>query len=224
MSNPNDKLELIAKLNGEVIAEHTCRPAPDPDSEEWAMCLRDFIAKIKEDWNALKMAGLGGGPIDETSPSSSGSARTTPVLLLILAAAVFSALFATSCTATGAPNWPAIDHEIESSASDLGDAAEWYAENGEPELAEDLLGLSTTISQIDEVVDVFASSGEGGVDARIAVEAAIAKLGKFAEKTKDEKAFGAAMFAKSVLKRVLYYLPEKGTPADLAPTPVPAES
>lgn len=49
MTDPNDSRTLIAKdASGEVIAEHVCRPAPDPGTPEWAECFRAFAAKVAE--------------------------------------------------------------------------------------------------------------------------------------------------------------------------------
>lgn len=213
MSDPNDNLQLTAKLNGEVIAEHTCRPAPEPETSEWAQCFREFIEKVEEALSQRAMRALG---IDPPIPEPKGTPNEGIASFLLVALLLFLAvastavsILATGCTSTGAPNWTTIDREIETSASDLDEAAEWHAKNGEAGKAKNLAELADVLAAVDEAIDVFAAGGGNGLEARAAVEAAIETLGKYASETTDSKTYQLAAGAKSVLKRVLYYLPEK---------------
>lgn len=47
LNDPNDKITLKAFRGERLLCEHTCRPAPAPDSPEWAACLRAFADKLK---------------------------------------------------------------------------------------------------------------------------------------------------------------------------------
>lgn len=43
----NDKLVLKAWRGERLLAQHTCRPAPDVDTPEWTECLRAFVEKLE---------------------------------------------------------------------------------------------------------------------------------------------------------------------------------
>ena len=48
LPDPNDQLTLRAWRGRTLLAEHTCRPAPEPDTPHWTSCLRAFADKLAD--------------------------------------------------------------------------------------------------------------------------------------------------------------------------------
>lgn len=133
-----------------------------------------------------------------------------PYRILPLAIAAVLALVAVqpSCTSTGAPDWPAIERELDLTAADLEILAETADAMGKASTAQ---ALRSTSNAVRHAHGILASGGPPG-DAWGLIDASLDALALVAEKEQDsDLALGVAA-ARIVLGRVKAYLPE---PADV---------
>lgn len=130
--------------------------------------------------------------------------------LPILAAAILTIVAVQpSCTSTGAPDWPAIERELDLTAADLEILAETADAMGKASTAQ---ALRSTSNAVRHAHGILAGGGPPG-DAWGLIDASLDSLALVAEKEDDsDLALGVAA-ARIMLGRVKAYLP---SPAEVS--------